>query len=234
MAAKTILKYIVILFFASADLIGACKSCLPCTQSALATPSNAWQYLQSSNQTFVNDCAYGCQRAGLVPEQNPFSVVLSCADSRVSPELVFNQGLGKLFVSRVAGPVVDNVVVDSIEYAVGHYDVKIIVVMGHTNCGAVTGALARLRKNKGKIAIKSGHLDAVLMPIEKAIKKAGIDIYASNALALSIRANVRYVADNLVAESKVIQKALATGILTIVGAEYSLETGKVAQLFVIK
>jgi len=218
---KHIGKLVFGLIFIYLNLAGSC------------TPCSVWQNLQAANQSFVNDPAYAQARAQLVGGQNPLTIVLSCSDSRVPPELVFNQGLGQLFVARVAGNVVDDVVVDSIEYAVGHFDSVLILVMGHTHCGAVIGALNRLRQNGGNIVMPGGHLDAVLIPIEKAIKQAGIDIYAPNALELSINANIQYQANQLVMQSKVIQNALTNGILNIVGVLYSLETGVATQLFVI-
>jgi carbonic anhydrase len=105
--------------------------------------------------------------------------------------------------------------------------------MGHTKCGAVTGALNHLRSNNGVIDVQQGHLNAVLIPIEIAIVEAGINIYAPNALEQSIRANIRYQANQLISQSPLIAAEIAEGKLTIIGAEYHLATGKVKQLFSI-
>lgn len=198
-------------------------------------PDCDWNKLLKENEKFVDNPKYAKEREGLLRGQNPRYVILSCSDSRVPPEIIFEQGLGDLFVARVAGNVADPVVIDSIEFAVGHYDVTTLIVMGHTHCGAVEGALARLRKNHGKIDhIEGDHLNAVLIPIETAIIKAGIDIYGSDALELAIKANVAYVVKQLLKRSPVISKAVKDGQIIIVGAEYRLKSGRVEQLFIVE
>jgi len=194
--------------------------------------SSEWHLLEEGNNSFVKNPQFAKQGAKLAAAQNPRCVVVTCSDSRVPPELVFQQGLGELFVARVAGPVADDVVIDSTEYAVGHFDVNTIVVLGHSNCGAVIGALKHLKQNGGQLdPIAPGHLNAVLIPIEKAILAAGIDIYAPNALELSIRANISYVANQLLTQSTKISAALKSGKITIIGAECDLKTGKVQKQF---
>lgn len=193
-----------------------------------------WEKLLAANKEFVNNPEFAQERAGLVKGQNPHYVILSCSDSRVPPEIIFEQGLGDLFVARIAGNVVDTIVVDSIEFAVTTWDVTTLIVLGHGNCGAVEGALARLRKNHGKIDhIQGDHLLAVLIPIETAIVEAGIDIYAPNALELSIKANVKYSVKQLLKRSPRILKAVQDGQIIIVGAEYRLKSGRVEQLFIV-
>lgn len=197
-------------------------------------PNCDWDKLLIGNEEFVDNPEYAKERAGLVRGQNPHFVILSCSDSRVPPEIVFNQGLGDLFVTRVAGNVTDSIVVDTIEFAVSTWDVTTLIVMGHTNCGAVEGALARLRQNGGQIDHPEGdHLDAVLIPIETAIVEAGIDIYACNALKLATRANVAYSVKQLLIRSPLISKAVKDGQIIIVGSEYHLKSGKVEELFIL-
>ena len=159
---------------------------------------------------------------------------MGCSDSRVSPAIILQQKLGELFVVRVAGEVADDVVIDSIEYAVEHFSTCTLVVLGHSKCGAVTGALEHLRENGGEIDTQDGHQNAVLIPIERAILAAGINIYAPNALELSIKANVHYVAQQLLENSPEITAAVNNGTLTIIGAEYFLDCGNIQQLFIIK
>jgi carbonic anhydrase len=192
-----------------------------------------WQALQQANQQFVNNPTYIQQRADTAAGQNPTYVVLSCADSRTPPEIIFNQGLGRIFSPRVAGNTAGDQVIDSIGFAVHTWDVTTLVVMGHENCGAVVGALDLLRENNGKIRRPHGIFDAVLFPIEKAIVKAGIDIYASDALEQSINANVEYAAKQLIKKSPIIAKALKNGQIVIVGAVYGLSSGEATQLFII-
>jgi carbonic anhydrase len=189
--------------------------------------------LRHGNDKFVKNHHYKKERKKLAHGQNPPFIFLCCSDSRVPPELVFDQGLGELFVARVAGQVVDDVVVDSIEYASRHFDVEQIVVMGHSKCGAVIGALERLRENDGQIDPVNGHLNAVLIPIEKAIVAAGINIYASDALEKSIDANIRYQAKQLVEQSEHIAHRIQKGELKIIGIEYDLKSGKVKQKIVL-
>jgi len=197
-----------------------------------AAPMTEWDSLLKSNKKFVKNHTFAKQRAQLKNEQNPPVIVLSCSDSRVPPELIFDKKLGSLFVVRVAGEVVDDVVIDSIEYAVNHFDVRTIVVLGHSGCGAVDGALKHLRKNGGVKDKPRGHLGAVLIPIETAILEAGIDINGTKALEESIQTQVKYAANQLISRSQAISDALRDGRLIITGAEYFLNAGKVDQLFV--
>jgi carbonic anhydrase len=197
-------------------------------------PECDWHKLLKSNEKFIRNPKYARQRAGLVSGQNPHYVILSCSDSRVPPEIIFEQGLGDLFVARVAGNTANKIVIDSMEFAVANYDVTTLIVLGHTRCGAVEGALARLRRNNGKVDHVIGdHLLAVLIPIEKAIVDAGINIYAADALEQAIKANVAYVVKQLLKRSPVISAAVRDGQIIIVGAEYSLKSGRVEELFIV-
>lgn len=123
--------------------------------------------------------------------------------------------------------------VDSIEFAVATWDVTTVIVMGHEDCGAVEGALERLIINGGVVDPDNGFLYSVLIPIEKAIVAAGIDIYGPNALDESIRANVAYAANQLISRSTVISNAIQNGQIIVVGSIYSLSTGKAKELFII-
>ena len=194
---------------------------------------DTWEQLLESNNKFVDNKHFSKERIKLVKSQNPCCIILSCSDSRVPPEIIFQQGLGKVFTVRVAGEVADNVVVDTIEYAINHFDSTIIVVMGHAECGAVIGALKQLKENNGNIPteVETDHINAVLIPIEKAIIAANIDIYAPDAVSLSVKANVRYVAEQLMQKSPVITESINSGKIKLIGAEYSLATGKVTKLF---
>jgi len=196
-------------------------------------PIKTWNSLLKSNEKFAKDHTFAKQRAQLKDKQNPPVIVLCCSDSRVSPELIFNEKLGSLFVVRIAGGVVDDLVIDSIEFAVANFDVEVIVVLGHSDCAAVAGALGHLQKNGGVTDKPRGHFGAVLIPIEKAIIEAGINIHGPQALQDSIQVQVRSTANQLIAESETITNALGNGKLIIVGAQYFLHTGNVDQLFVM-
>lgn len=192
-----------------------------------------WHCLERFNKNFIKNPKYIEQRRETAQGQNPAYVVLSCADSRTPPELIFDQGLGSIFCPRVAGNTAGDQVIDSIAFAVNTWDVTTVVVMGHEHCGAVVGALERLRENGGVVDPENGIFNAVLIPIERAIVDAGIDIYGPNALKESIRANVEYVANQLMDKSEIISDAVHSGQIIIVGAIYSLETGKARELFII-
>lgn len=193
--------------------------------------SKTWQALQKGNENFIINKTFTKQRDKTAAAQNPTAIILSCADSRVPAELIFNQGVGQMFTVRVAGQVVDDVVIDTIEFAVKTFNPKILIVMGHSNCGAVDGALGRLRKNKGKIIKPTKpHLDAVLIPIEHAIKNSKIDINAPDALELATNANVCYIVKQLIANSKTIANAVKNKKLEIIHAHYDLQSGKVTKI----
>ena len=193
-----------------------------------------WRRLQLANVRFVEDPEYIRQRLETAGGQNPSYAVLSCADSRTPPELIFNKGLGKIFCPRVAGNTAGDQVIDSIAFAVATWDISTIVVLGHTSCGAVEGALARLRQNGGVIDKRNGIFGAVLIPIERAIIKSCVDIYAPNALQQATKANVAFAAERLIEKSDIIAKALESGQIIIVGAIYDLETGVAKEQFIIE
>jgi carbonic anhydrase len=160
------------------------------------------------------------RREELENGQSPHAVILSCADSRVAPEIVFDQGLGDLFVIRVAGNVAPDAEVASIEYAVEHLHTPLVVVMGHQSCGAVGAAI------QGGEA--PGHLPALIHAIEPAVaeaRKLPGDL-SDNA----IRINVEHVVDQLRHSQPVLAEAVEAKKLRIVGAVYALTTGGVTWL----
>lgn len=192
-----------------------------------------WRYLQSSNRKFIRNQKYIKQREKTARGQNPAFVVLSCADSRTPPELIFNQGLGRIFCPRVAGNTAGDQVIDSIAFAVKTWDVTTVVIMGHESCGAVIGAVEHLRENGGVVDPDNGIFNAVLIPIEKAIVDSGIDIYGPNVIEEATRVNVAYAAKQLINKSSIISNALRSRQIIIVGSIYNLETGKAKELFII-
>lgn len=199
--------------------------------NAELTPLEGLNNLKLENEKFVNNPIFLKQRKGLVEKQNPSYVILSCSDSRVIPEHIFGQPIGNMFTVRTAGQVIDDVVIDTIEFAINNYDVVNLVVMGHQNCGAVSGALKRLKDNNGKIKMPKAHkgndLDAVLIPIERAIVEGKVDIYAPDALEKATIANVNYISEQLKKRSSVIRKAIKNKQISLLDSVYSLETGKV-------
>ena len=175
--------------------------------------------LKAGNERYVNDqvTAEGrdsTRRAELTTGQAPWAIVLSCADSRVAPEVLFDTGLGELFVVRVAGNVANTSSIDSIEYAVAHIGTPVIVVLGHQACGAVGAALAG-----GDNGYNLNHLLAHIAP---AIAES--DEKTSDAV---VTTNAQLTANDLVERSAIIRDAVAGGKLRIVPAVYSLDTGTV-------
>ena len=162
------------------------------------------------------------RRLALESGQHPFAVVVGCADSRVPPELVFDQGLGDLFVIRVAGNVVDTDVVASVEYAADHLGTKLILVMGHTHCGAVTATIDHLSDQAGEPA----EVVSLLYRIEPAIIGLPRDLPRDEQIDLAVRHNVRRAVRRL---SRVpdLHRNIKSGQVKIVGAIYDMHTGKV-------
>lgn len=154
--------------------------------------------------------------------QHPFAVVLGCSDSRVPPELVFDQGFGDLFVIRVAGNVVDTDVTASIEYAVDHLDTQLVVVMGHSGCGAVTATLDHLANPDGEPA----EVVSLLYRIEPAIIGLPSDVPRQERIDRAVARNVQLAAGRL---SRVpdLRRSINAGRIKVVGAVYDMRTGKV-------
>ncbi len=165
------------------------------------------------------------RRDALVAGQAPFATVLSCSDSRVPSELVFDCGLGDLFVVRVAGNVVAPSIVGSIEFAAATFGTELVVVMGHTRCGAVAATIDVLKGGKSAPS-ENVHdiVDRIKPSIAEIVRGTGND---ESVLQAATRANVRASADHLRHSSRIIAGRIAEGRLVVVGAEYALETGQV-------
>jgi len=176
--------------------------------------------LKQGNGNFIADKADGklqdsSRRESLIGEQSPYAVVLSCSDSRVVPEIIFDTGIGELFVIRVAGNIANTSTVASAEFAVLELQTKLIVVMGHQNCGAVTAAFEG--------GSKSPNLNHLMQQLEPAMQKAGKNA-SINEVAME---NARLTADNLLSRSEIIKNAAQNDGLAIVSAYYNLDSGKV-------
>ena len=157
------------------------------------------------------------RRTEVAAGQHPIAIVVGCSDSRVPPEIVFDQGLGDLFVVRTAGEVVDDQALGSIEYAVEHLHVHLIVVLGHEKCGAVQAAVA------GGEA--PGHIGSVVQAIEPAVQKARGE--PGDLLENAIDENVRLVVRKIENSGPILSHEVATGRLKVVGARYDLSPGTV-------
>jgi len=160
------------------------------------------------------------RRRQLASGQNPHAEILSCSDSRVPPELIFDVGLGDLFVVRVAGNVVANTELGSLEYGAEHLHIPLLVVLGHQHCGAVTAAV------EGGEA--GGHINALVNLLVPAVQKSrGLP---GDAVENAVKANVEMVVKQLRTSTPILSHLASQGKLRVVGAVYSLDTGKVTWL----
>ncbi|HET9361708.1 MAG TPA: carbonic anhydrase [Vicinamibacterales bacterium] len=182
----------------------------------------------ASNQSSV--AAFDpARRAALVERQEPFAIVLGCSDSRVPAELVFDQGLGDLFVIRVAGNIVAPSQVGSVEFAATRFGTRLVVVMGHSQCGAIT---ATLEEVLGQATTQSKNLRSIVdrvRPSIDAMIAARDEVRDLDALIHdAVRANVRASTEHLRHGSPLLERLIHEEGLAVVGAEYSLESGIVA------
>lgn len=190
--------------------------------AAQSHPGNHIKKLMDGNHRFYSgETNHPNQSLDRVREtssaQKPFAVILTCSDSRVPPEIIFDQGIGDLFVVRTAGQVVDDIALGSIEYAVEHLGVKLIVVLGHERCGAVQAAV------KGGEA--EGHIPKLIESITPSVEKA--KMLSGDLLDNSILFNVIRIVAELKSSKPILEEFIHNKELEIVGAIYDLDEGKV-------
>jgi carbonic anhydrase len=195
-------------------------------------PADALARLQEGNRRFVSNettaTALSHQaRAALVAGQEPFAIVLGCSDSRVPAELVFDQGLGDLFVIRVAGNVVAPSQIGSVEFAAARFGTRLVVVMGHSQCGAVIATLEELQQGTTNGSRNLRSITNRVRPSVEALVRAAGTMDREILLREAIRANVRASTNHLRHGSELLEKLILNDGLVVVGAEYSLETGAV-------
>ncbi len=159
--------------------------------------------------------------------QKPMAIILGCSDSRVPAELVFDQGFGSLFVVRVAGNVVAPPEVGSVEFAVQSFDTPLVVVLGHSNCGAVSATINALENPGGAVTPNIWSIVDRIKPAVSTLLETPLKDDKEALLAHAIRANVRLAADHLRHGSRLLEERIDSGKLLVVGAEYSLKTGEV-------
>lgn len=191
----------------------------------------ALRRLRAGNARFAADMSEAVsshdRRAELASGQQPFAIILGCSDSRVPAEMVFDQGLGDLFVIRVAGNIVAPSLVGSVEFAAGQFGTRLVVVLGHTQCGAIAATLDALATPTGA---QSGNLQSIVSRIVPAVEEAvrgGGKRSRPELMAAAGRANIRASANHLRHGSPLLEQLIANDGLTVVGAEYSLESGQV-------
>ncbi|OIO53644.1 MAG: hypothetical protein AUJ55_13295 [Proteobacteria bacterium CG1_02_64_396] len=187
-------------------------------------PEQALQRLLAGNRRYVADRPTldesPGRRVAVAAGQHPFAAVLSCVDSRVPPELIFDQGLGDLFVIRTAGQVLDRAVLGSLEFGVAELGIALIVVLGHTQCGAVRATMAALDRNAAAPADMEFLVEAMAPAVEVARQVGG------NLWDNAVRAQISLVVERL-RHAPILHKAVAQGRLKVVGAYYDLESGLV-------
>ena len=192
----------------------------------------ALQKLMDGNQRFVESKMGACAasdaaaREKLAKTQHPYAVILSCSDSRVPPELIFDKSLGEIFVIRVAGNVADPLVLGSIEYATEHLGSPLIMVLGHERCGAVTATVNAKGKPDGNI----GAIVKAIEPSAKQAKKICKGKPNEEVVECAVEVNAKAVAAGLTKKSKVLAEQLREGKIKIVAAKYDLDDGKVTLL----
>jgi carbonic anhydrase len=161
------------------------------------------------------------RRTELAKTQHPYAAIVSCSDSRVPPEIVFDQGLGDLFIVRVAGNVINDEGLGSIEYTVDHLGTRLILVLGHQSCGAVQAARDTIAA-KGKAP---GHIESLVTAIKPAVETT-----AKDDLETTIKANVKNVVQALRSSTPILKAEVDSGKIQVVGGYYSLDTGAVTFL----
>jgi carbonic anhydrase len=189
--------------------------------------------LRQGNRRFANDetttseLSNSARRAALTAGQEPFAIILGCSDSRVPAELVFDQSVGDLFVIRVAGNVVAPSLVGSVEFAASRFGTRLVVVMGHSQCGAI---LATLEELEGEASNQSENLRDIVDRVRPSVETVLSTMRDDDHDALvreAVRANVRASVDHLRHGSELLERLIRENGLLVVGAEYSLETGVV-------
>ncbi|HEY8176307.1 MAG TPA: carbonic anhydrase [Gemmatimonadaceae bacterium] len=189
--------------------------------------------LQEGNRRFVSQVRSAdpylshTRRAELATRQEPFAIILGCSDSRVPAEIVFDQGLGDLFVIRVAGNIVAPSQVGSVEFAAARYGTRLVVVLGHSQCGAVLATIEELRRPTQN---QSRNLLSIVDRVRPCVEGLLETDLAHDLDALvkhAVRANIRASTDQLRHGSQLLEQLIQDGELLAVGAEYSLDTGVV-------
>jgi carbonic anhydrase len=195
-------------------------------------PANeALERLRAGNQRFVSETRNGAVVAGesrrreVAAAQEPFAIILGCSDSRVPAEIIFDQGLGDLFVIRVAGNIVAPSQIGSVEFAAARYATRLVVVLGHSNCGAILATLEELSRRSEE---QSRNLRSIVDRVRPSVESLMATELRHDHDALvqaAVRANIRVSANQLRHGSEMLEQMIQKDGLRVVGAEYSLETG---------
>jgi carbonic anhydrase len=188
--------------------------------------------LREGNRRFVADVGRrprvsGGRRIELTLDQNPFAIILGCSDARVPAEIVFDQGLGDLFVIRVAGNIVAPSQVGSVEFAASRFGTRLVVVLGHTQCGAILATIEELRQPADHQSRNLSSIVDRIRPSVEGLLRTELRNDLDALVREAVRSNVRASVDHLRHGSAILEQLGPSDGLMIVGAEYSLETGVV-------
>jgi len=212
----------------------------PSGSAPAVSPDDALQRLMDGKQRYVDNQMTGSKlcdlstRTSLAKSQQPYAIILTCSDSRVPPEILFDKGLGEIFVIRVAGNIPDPVVLGSIEYAAEHLGSPLVMVLGHERCGAVKATVDAKGKSSG-----SKNIDAIVKGVAPAVKTAVKDCQAckddrkcadtkkDEFVECVVDANAKIVAAGLTKNSRILNHLLHEKKIKIVAAKYDLDDGKV-------
>lgn len=193
----------------------------------------ALERLQEGNKRFVsgeqnnNSIMSAVRRNEVASDQKPFAIILGCSDSRVPAEMVFDQGLGDLFVIRVAGNVVAPSQIGSVEFAAEWFDTRLVVVLGHTRCGAVSATIEEITHQSKHSSRNLRSIVDRVRPSVEPLLETGLKDDPAALMEHAVRANIRASANQLRHGSEILERLIQQEGLVIVGAEYSLETGVV-------
>jgi len=199
----------------------------------MISASEALERLREGNRRFVSDVRDSAaldiqrRRSQLADCQEPFAIILGCSDSRVPAEIVFDQGLGDLFVIRVAGNIVASSQIGSVEFAAERFGTPLVVVLGHSRCGAVLATLEELMRPMEKQSPNLRSIVDRIRPSVEGLLATELRHDSQTLVSHAVRANIRASANQLRHGSGILEELIQTGRVVVVGAEYSLETGVV-------
>lgn len=198
----------------------------------MVTALDALQRLRDGNRRFAASqpsvgASTGARRAGLTQGQEPFAIILGCSDSRVPAEIIFDQGLGDLFVIRVAGNIVAPSQIGSVEFAATKFATRLVVVLGHSQCGVIKETMQQLQEASENRSRNLRSIVDFVRPSVESLLEQGLGDDPEAVIELAVRANIRASAEHMRHGSQILEDLEIDAGLVIVGAEYSLETGLV-------
>jgi len=199
----------------------------PVVDRSTASPDEIWQDLMEGNKRFASGKTLTrdviAARVKTARAQNPYVIVLCCSDSRLSPELIFDQNIGDLFVVRTAGNVADPIALGTMEYAVEHLGSRMLVVMGHEKCGAVAATLSGEE-------MPTANLSALVNKIKPGVERLKGLVQGETLTSLAVEANVHHSTADVIEGSPIIRHGVATGKFAVAKAVYNISTGAVLRL----